>query len=75
MKKSSQFWQDVELAIGIYLLRENIRQIIIEDRNSRTELNKNISRGHERECVLFYYHEVMAARFQHHGGNLLHAGM
>ena len=75
MKKSRQFWQDVELAIGIYLLKENIRQIIIEGRSSRTEINKTIARAPERDRVLFHYHEVMIARFQHHGGHMHHAGI
>jgi hypothetical protein len=70
MKKARKFWQDVELAICILMLRQSIQEIIRKDLYTRLQINKRsqASGGHDR--ILFRYHEVMMARIQSHYGHL-----
>ena len=77
MRKSRQFWQDVELAVGILILRQRLHQIIIEGRNTRqslSEMKNGIAKIPGRDHILSRYHEVMMARFQHHNGHMLNLG-
>jgi len=78
MKKSRQFWQDIDMAISILMLRESIRQIILESRNTRqslSQMNKAIPTIPDRDRVLYRYHEVMIARLHNHSGHMLHIGI
>jgi hypothetical protein len=73
MRKSRQFWQDVDLAICILVLREQISQVILEGRHTRqslSQISKSIPTPLARDRVLFRYHEVMMARIQHHNGHM-----
>jgi hypothetical protein len=70
MKMSRQFWQDVDLAISILMLRQSIRQVIFEGRTSRPQINKGISTPPDRDRVLYRYHEVMMARYHNHHGQM-----
>lgn len=73
MRKSRQFWQDVDLAICTLILRQRIHQIIIEGRNLRqplSEINKGIPTIPGRDRVLYRYHVVTMSRFQKHNGHM-----
>jgi len=62
MRKSRQFWQDVDLAIGILILRQRLHHIITEGRNtsqSILEINKGIAPSPDRVRVLTRYFEAM----------------
>jgi len=78
MRKSRQFWQDVELAVGILILRQRLHQIIIEGRNTRqslSEMNNGIPKIPGRDHILSRYHEVMMARFHNHNGHMFNLGI
>jgi hypothetical protein len=73
MRKSGQFWQDVDLAICTLMLRQLLNQIITEGRNtglSFKEINKTAPSLPGRDRVLYHYHEVMTARLRHYNGQL-----
>jgi hypothetical protein len=73
MRKSGQFWQDVDLAICTLMLRQLIKQIIIEGRNTgqtlmKTDMEEPVLLS--RDLVLHRYHEVMKARLRHFNGQI-----
>jgi hypothetical protein len=74
MRKSGQFWRDVDLAISTLMLRQLIKQIIIEGRNTgQTLMETDIEEPIlllGRELVLHRYHEVMKARLRHFNGQI-----
>lgn len=62
MIKSRQFWQDVDLAIGILLLRQRLHHIITEGRNTSHSLlviNKGVAPSPDRVRILSRYFEAM----------------
>jgi hypothetical protein len=73
MRKSGQFWQDVDLAICTLMFRQLLHQIIVEGRNIRQpswETNKGIPAIPGRNHILFRYYEVMMTRFRNHSGHM-----
>ena len=69
MRESRKFWQDVDLAIGILLLRQSLHYIIAEGRNSNQplpEICNNITRSANRVRTLNRYYELMKVRFQNY---------
>jgi hypothetical protein len=73
MRKSRQFWQDVDLAICTLMLRQLLHQIIVECRNigqPLSEINKGIPTKPGRDHILIRYHEIMMTRFQNHIGHM-----
>ena len=77
MRKSRQFWQDIDLAIGILMLRKRLHHIITEGRNTRqslSEINKDMPTIPGRDRVLYRYYEVMKARFHYYNGHMLNLG-
>jgi hypothetical protein len=70
MRKSGQFWQDVDIAISILMLRQSIRQVIIESHTSRPEINKSFPTLPNRDRVLIRYHLVTMARIHNHNGHM-----
>ena len=75
MKKSRQFWQDVDLAICSLILQELLRQIIVEGRHTRPEVKKGAAHAPDHDRILFRYHEAMMARFQNHHGHMHNLGI
>jgi hypothetical protein len=73
MRKSGQFWQDVDLAISSLMLRQILHQIIIEGRNkseSLSEIIKVTPTAKSRDHVLFRYHEAMISRLRYYNGQV-----
>ena len=73
MRKSRQFWQDVDLAICSLMLRQVLQQVIIEGHNSRQsfwEINNVTASMPVRDRVLHRYHEVRIARFRNYNDHM-----
>jgi hypothetical protein len=73
MRKSRQFWQDVDMAICTLMLCQLLHQIFVEGRNIRqpsSEINKGIPTIPGRDHILFRYYEAMMARFHNHSGHM-----
>ena len=70
MIRSKQFWKDIELAVNIMMLRQRIRHITSESRNTRTDFNKGFltTPGHDR--ILDRYRILTMVRFRSHTGHL-----
>ncbi len=77
MRKSNKFWHDVDFAIRSLMLRQLLRQIINEGRNTRQslwEITKPVQSMPGRDLVLYRYHEVMTVRFRNHLNSTHQAG-
>ena len=75
MIKVNQFWQDVDFAIATLLLRQSIRQTIIENRNNKPEIKKSISSAKNRDRVLNHYHLVTMTRFHDNNMHMSNSGV